>query len=49
MYQLTFVDVTQDVLDLAAGVAGDAAGFVGVVVDQAARDVVAAFVQNGDD
>ena len=47
--QFRFIDIAEDGFDLAARFFGDEAGFVGAVVDQAARDVVAVAVEEGDD
>ncbi len=48
MYQFRFVHVTQCGSDFGAGLAHDAAGFVGAVVDQATCDVAPALVDAAD-
>ena len=49
MNQFRFIHISQDVFDFVAGVANDAARFIGTVIDQATGDVRAAFVENGND
>jgi hypothetical protein len=48
MYQLRLIHVTENALDLTAGLACDAASFGGTVVDEATCDVVTICVEYGN-
>ena len=48
MYQLWLINITQEEFDFVTGMASDATRLCSIVVDQAARDILAFRIDNSD-